>query len=265
MGRFCQECGYLLNDTDSVCPECGSRNSRTVTSTELKVPDITRKETNQLEFYEPVVRRNNNTKSFPWLILVAAIVVLSGIAGGVVYYFKSQSPHEEEQVLEDRNNTGTDNNLLTSENNTDTTDNDQVTNNSETHEQEKVDNSWLIGKWGPVIANGGAFSDIIESITTEIDIIDDHTLIEISRTKLTPLGIATAKSRGTYKGDVTESKETADYTVDNENNELIYNSDPEKQNRQAYEMRLPFDKTNQTLNFGSEEKSEYLRKQNNSK
>ena len=131
--------------------------------------------------------------------------------------------------------------------------------------QEKVDNSWLIGKWGPVTAGGGTFSDIIESITTEIDIIDDHTLIEISRTKLTPLGIATAKSRGTYKGDVTESRETADYTVDNENNELIYNSDPEKQNRQAYEMRLPFDKTNQTLNFGSEEKSEYLRKQNNSK
>jgi hypothetical protein len=126
------------------------------------------------------------------------------------------------------------------------------------------DNSWLIGKWGPITMSGGTFSDIIESITMEIEIIDEHTLIEKSRTKLTPLGIKTSKSKGTYTGDITESRETSNYTVDNENNELIYNTDPEKRNRQAYEMRTPFDKTNQTLNMGTKDKHLYMRKQNDS-
>jgi hypothetical protein len=123
------------------------------------------------------------------------------------------------------------------------------------------DNSWLIGKWGPITMSGGTFSDIIESITMEIEIVDDNTLIEKSRTKLTPLGIRTSKSKGTYTGDITESRETSNYTVDNENNELIYNTDPEKRNRQAYEMRTPFDKTNQTLNMGTKDKPMYMRKQ----
>jgi hypothetical protein len=123
------------------------------------------------------------------------------------------------------------------------------------------DNSWLIGRWGPVISYNGAADEIIEYMQIQIEIINEHTLITTIRTKLTPLGIRISKNKGTYTGDITESRETSNYTVDNENNELIYNTDPEKRNRQAYEMRTPFDKTNQTLNMGTKDKPMYMRKQ----
>lgn len=108
-------------------------------------------------------------------------------------------------------------------------------------EVEKEDNSWLIGRWGPITFGGGEFSNIIESITCEIEIVDDHTLIERSRTKYTLQAIVYQKAKGRYTGDVNDNMETHYFTVDNKNN-CIYGDDL---------PTIPFNKEFGYLDYGN--------------
>jgi hypothetical protein len=124
--------------------------------------------------------------------------------------------------------------------------------NSKQHETNIDDSNWLIGVWGPITISDGPFSEFFELQIT-IKIIDKHSLIMTTRTTLTPEGIQLAKDRGTYKENVTESKETHYFTIDTQENVIKFN-DPQS-------APIPFDKNGQWLNFGTKEKPRYMKKQ----
>jgi len=94
MSRLCQECGYLLSDTDTVCPECGSKNNINVTSTEpagkRSVSDTGMYGQQQFNPQPPVPQKKN---SFILPVIIVAVVLLLGIAGGVGY-FKFYLPYK---------------------------------------------------------------------------------------------------------------------------------------------------------------------------
>jgi hypothetical protein len=119
-------------------------------------------------------------------------------------------------------------------------------------EKEKNNMDWLIGTWGPITFDGGTFRDIIESISIEIEILNDHTLIEKSRTKLTQAGIRNAKNRGTYTGDITESRETRHFTIDKQRNLIVFD--------EAHSADLPYDKERGILDYGNGKGSEHYMK-----
>jgi len=116
------------------------------------------------------------------------------------------------------------------------------------------DNSWLIGTWGPItVRTTGIMSDTFETETYQIDIINENTMIWTNTFKLTQAGIRMAKSRGTYTGDISTSRETVRFKVDNRNNRLVFD-DPQSSD-------LPFDKSRQILDIGNGQGSNYwLRK-----
>jgi len=97
MSRLCQECGHLLNDTDTVCPECGSKNSTTVVNTSVNDYERTPSSPPNVQPPPPVAPVQTKVEkkkgSFPWLILIAAIVLLLG-AGGAVGYFMFYKPYK---------------------------------------------------------------------------------------------------------------------------------------------------------------------------
>jgi len=95
MSRLCQECGYLLSDTDTVCPECGSKNSTTVVNTKKNNEIASGTPINvQPPIAAPVQPKVKKKKSsFPWLILIVALILLLG-AGGAIGYFKFYIPYK---------------------------------------------------------------------------------------------------------------------------------------------------------------------------
>jgi len=95
MSRLCQECGYLLDDTATVCPECGSKNSITVKNAQVNNYQ------NIKQPFTPPVQSNNGKKksSFPWLIIIiAAVVLLFGVVGSIGY-LKFYKPHAGLQAV----------------------------------------------------------------------------------------------------------------------------------------------------------------------
>jgi len=113
------------------------------------------------------------------------------------------------------------------------------------------DNSWLIGSWGPITISGDPYNTS-ESTTIKIDIIDEHTLIETAYTKLTPEAIRTAKSKGVYTGDILEDRQTRHFTIDNQNNQIVFDG--------VYSAPWPFNKERQILDYGYGKGSEYYLK-----
>jgi len=103
MSRFCQECGYLLNDADTICPECGSDNSATVINTKVNnyeeasysAPVVQQPIESRVQLIDSQVQPKEEKKksSFPWLILIIATVLLLGTAGGIGY-FKFYIPYK---------------------------------------------------------------------------------------------------------------------------------------------------------------------------